>query len=149
MIGITRSKPECPKNNMGTLVRLSSITITVVEMLTLGALVILELLSGYRAGLMQHIYFKKIHYLGTLYHYHNIIFHLVGLLFCVFLLFYRLHNRRTSNKVRLLAPFGTICLLLLICSIFPLAKELNIYAHLLICLECCVVLETFRAFLYK
>ena len=134
---------------MGSLARLSSITITVVEMLTLGALVILEFLSGYRAGLMQHLYFKKIHYLGTLYHHDNIIFHIVGLLFCAFLLFYQMKDGRTAKKTRRLAPFGTICLLLIICSICPFVKELNIYAYLLICLECCVVLETFRAFLHK
>lgn len=134
---------------MGSLARLSSINITIVEMLTLGALVSLELLSGYKAGLMQHLYFKKIHYLGTLYHHDNIIFHIVGLLFCACLVFYRLKNGQITNKIRRLAPFGVICLLLIVCSICPFVKELNIYAYLLISLESCVILETARIFLNK
>jgi len=144
-----RSRPEYQKNNMTKLARLSSISITVVETLTLGALVILELLSGYRAGVMQHLYFKKIHYLGTLYHHDNVILHLIGLLFCAFLVIVRMRYGQITNMVRYLLPFGAFCFLLIICSISPFAKQLNIYAYLLICLECCVVLETCRTFLCK
>jgi hypothetical protein len=132
---------------MAKLAQLGSITITVVESLTLGALVILELLSGYRAGVMQHLYFKKIHYLGTLYNHDNIIFHLIGLLFCAFFVIIRMRHTQITNMVRYLLPFGATCFLLIICSISPFAKQLNIYAYLLICLECCIVLETCRIFL--
>ena len=130
-------------------VRLSGMAITVVEALILGALVILELLSGYRAGVMQHLYYKKIHYLGTFYHHDNITFHLMGLLLCTFLVFVRLRHRQVADMVRCLLPFTTFSVLLFICSISSLAKELNIYAYLLICLECCVVLETCRIFLRR
>ena len=143
------SKPGYPKNSMAKFARLGSIAITVFEVLTIGALVILELLSGYRAGLMQHLYFKKIHYLGTLYHHENVIFHLIAILFCAFLVFIRLRYRKITNMVPYLLPFATFCFLLIICSMSPFAKGLNIYAYLLICLECYVVLETCRTFLRK
>lgn len=134
---------------MAKLAHLGNITITVVEVFTLGALVILELLSGYKAGVMQHLYFKKIHYLGTLYHPDNIIYHLAGLLVCTLLLLIILRYRQITSTVRYLAPFCTFCLLLIICYFSPSIQELNIYGYLLICLECCVALETFRVFLRK
>lgn len=128
---------------------LGSITITVVEGLTLGALVILELLSGYKAGVMQHLYFKKIHYLGTLYHQDHAIFHIIGLLFCACIILLRLRYKHMTDLVRYLAPFVSLCCLLIFCYISPCIKELNIYAYLLISLECFVILETLRIFLRK
>ena len=144
----TLLRREYQKNSMTKFARLGNI-ITVVEVLALGALVIVELLSGHKAGIMHHLYFKKVHYLSTLYHEDNLSFHLASLLLCALILGYSLQRRRITNTIRRLIPFGSVCLLLVFCYVSPITKEINVYAYLLMCLECCVVLETLRSFLHK
>ncbi|MFT5699381.1 MAG: hypothetical protein ACI8ZB_002239 [Desulforhopalus sp.] len=134
---------------MTTFARTCNIVITVVEVVACGALVILELLSGYKAGVMQHLYHKKVQYLSTLYNQDYLLFHFLFFLLCALFLAFRLYGLQFSAIVRRLLPFTLISLFLALCYLSPFAKELNIYAHLLIYLEYCLVFETLRAYFLK
>ncbi|TKB11572.1 hypothetical protein [Desulforhopalus sp. IMCC35007] len=123
--------------------KLFSHAITVVEMLMLGALVVLELLAGYKAGVMQHLYFTKIHYLATLYSSEALVLHFGAILLCTVVVVYR-SARVKPVRLRACLLFAIFCLLFLLCSLTPLAKSLSTYAHLLIFLECCIALEVLR-----
>ena len=114
-----------------------TIALTIIELLMILALIALEYLSSYRAGIMHHLYYKKRYYLATLYQQSWLIYHLLAILSSTLAITLCTHGRRAE-----LLRYGTVLLLLLF-SYF-LFRELNIYAHLLIVLEGCLLLETLR-----
>jgi hypothetical protein len=125
-------------------VKLLAHAITVVEILMLGALVVLEFLAGYKAGVMQHLYFKKVHYLSTLYSSERLALHLACIMLCALFVAYRRYTQVQPVRIRSYLFFSLSCLLFLCCSLTPWAKPLATYAYLLIFLECCIALEMLR-----
>lgn len=125
-------------------VRVLGVLITVVQLCMALTLVVLEILSGYSAGVMHHLYFKKFYYLGSLYQQSNVIFHVIGMGACGLLIAMANRGRWDSWRKRGLFRFAVACSLLVLCYTTVLLKNLNVYAYILIVLECWVLLETVR-----
>ncbi|CAG36847.1 hypothetical protein [Desulfotalea psychrophila] len=118
-----------------------SIALIGIELLMLLALVVLEYFSSYRAGIMHHLYYKKRYYLTSLYQQGWLSSHLLAILAFTLVVTLCTHGRRLE-----LLRYGTVLLLLLF-SYF-LMRELNVYAHLLMVLEGCLLLETLRVLFF-
>lgn len=129
---------------MWKMARKVALRLTLFELTMILALAGLEWYSGYRAGVMHHLYVKKRYYLATIYHQSNLIYHLPGLAAGFLIIaFYRRQNDRIITKVSLLR-YTTVLLLLLLCYLLPWFHQLNIFAHLLLVLEGCLILEAIR-----
>ena len=121
-----------------------SIGIITVQIAGMLALVGLEILSGYRAGVMQHLYYNKIHYLNSLYGGWIPAVHLAGVVLCGVILMGSLGRNKTSSGKLSLAWGATLCLAPAAIFLLPWFRGLNIYAYLLIWLEVCLMLEVGR-----
>ncbi len=129
-------------------VRITTIAINSLQIVMILALVVLEILSEYRAGIMQHLYYHKVHYLATLYQRSNLLFHAIGLSGCMVFIGAVNQNRWSSNRSRHMIRGIVVCLLFLAVYFSPSMRQLNVYAYLLIVLECFVVLETVGTVVY-
>ena len=121
-----------------------SIGIITVQIAGMLALVGLEILSGYRAGVMQHLFYNKIHYLNSLYGGWIPAVHLAGVVLCgVILMGSRGRNKMLSGSLSR-AWSAILCLAPITAFLVPWFSGLNTYAYLLIWLEVCLVLEVAR-----
>lgn len=116
------------------------IWVTFLQMVLLLTLAGMEYYSGYRAGLAQHLYFKKIQYTSLLYKGTSLLYHGAGLLLPIIILAKKFSGNlrvfvRTSRKYFILLT------LFLFCLVSGFVQQLNIYAYLLIVLEVCLLLE--------
>ncbi|GAB6905022.1 conserved membrane hypothetical protein [Desulfosarcina cetonica] len=118
------------------------IAITTAQLLAIAALAIVEGLSGYRAGVMQYLYFKKIHYLETLYSPGHLGWHLVFLSICVLVIIMLTNGRQRKQH---LVRYTVACCALAAAYLVPWFHGLNSYAHLLIVLEGCAAAECIGA----
>jgi len=135
---------------MGNDLRTVDVLFTATECIIILALFLLEIASGYRAGIMHHLYFSKRHYLATLYHSDTLIYHVVGIAACIGVTAYCCRTAWRIIGAQPLIRFGILVLSLVICYHIPWFAELNTFAHLLIVLECSLILETFRIiFLFR
>lgn len=117
--------------------------VTALQVTLLVTLAGLEYLSGYRAGLGQHLYFKKIYYVAHYYQGAPLFLH--GAIVLILTVTAVKGCRYQEGK---LFPLFYKYLFLLIALMFffllPLMRELNIYAHGLMVLQVCMVLEVAR-----
>ncbi|MBL4903169.1 MAG: hypothetical protein JKY62_11015 [Desulfocapsa sp.] len=125
--------------------KFTTIAILTLQMLMILALFVLEILSEYRAGVMQHLYYRKVHYLSTLYQNNNIIFHVIGLSGGLVFICAVNKGKWNSNKAWHMTCGVVMSLLFMAAYFSPWLKTLNVYAYLLIVLECFVILETVGA----
>lgn len=123
--------------------------ITGIELLMIPALAGLEFLSGYRAGIMHHLYYQKVIYLGGIYNPRYIWVHLGLVLACSAIVLFAGRRRAARSVAGSQYPgpvvYALVCVMLAGTYLIPWFSRLNIYAHLIICLECCLVLELIRA----
>lgn len=126
--------------------RLTS-AITLAEVAMLLALVVLEWHSGYRAGLMHHLYYKKRYYLATLYHESRLIAHLPPVAASILAVLFFCRSSWRAIGWTPLVRYGIALLALPLCYFLPGMRQLNVFAHLVLVLECCLLLETLRIFL--
>ena len=114
--------------------------VTSLQVILLTVLFVLEYLSGYKAGLAQHLYFKKIYYVSHFYQGTPLYLHGVLLLMLTALVI--IWSKR-SGKVCAFNLYKYLLLLttLIICFLLPITRGLNIYAYLLIILQLCMLLE--------
>ena len=100
----------------------------------------LEYLSGYKAGLAQHLYVKKIAYLARYYQGNALILQCVSVLILLIAAVTVYH--RWGRIIRFgLSKFCILLAALLMFYFSPFTRELNIYAHGLITLQLCLLLE--------
>ena len=113
------------------------------------ALLILEYLSGYKAGVMKHIYFKKIEYLSKIYTKNGMMFHLTLLLFLFigFILIFK--NRWSFNRKRSMIRFVLLSIILIGGFYLPYLAKLNTYAYILMFLEVAIGLEVIKMIKFK
>lgn len=121
--------------------------ISAVQILMASALVVLEYLSGYRAGVMHHLYYQKIHYQAGLYSQENLLYHLCLLAGCLLVSVWL--NRKKTPPARLLHSgyVALLCLLFWFAWSSTTVENLVVYAYVLMCLEVAVLLETVWAVL--
>ncbi|SHO49885.1 hypothetical protein [Desulfopila aestuarii] len=132
---------------MRNVMKMATIAITVVEVVMILALVGLEFSSGYRAGIMHHLYYQKRSYLATIFPQSLFIYHLLGIAASITIfLFCCRPERRPTDKTPFIR-YGAVLLALICCYSVPWFSQLNIFAHLLIVLECCLLLENIRILL--
>ncbi|WP_458776850.1 hypothetical protein [Desulforhopalus sp. 52FAK] len=104
------------------------------------ALFVLEYLSGYKAGLAQHLYFKKVYYISHYYQGVPLILHfvLLVLLTMVAVKMYVRNSHQTRIKLR---KYFIILVGLVSWFFAGFTHELNVYAHVLMIVEFCLLLE--------
>ena len=108
------------------------------------ALLILEYLSGYKAGVMKHIYFKKIEYLSKIYTKNGMIVHLILLLFIFIGLMLIYKKRWNFNRKRSMVRVVLLSIILVGGFYLPYMAKLNTYAYILIFLEVAIGLEVIK-----
>ncbi|MCS5422932.1 MULTISPECIES: hypothetical protein [Psychrilyobacter] len=113
------------------------------------ALLILEYLSGYKAGVMRHVYFKKIEYLSKIYTKNGMMIHLILLLFLFIVLMLIFKNRWNFNRKRSMLKFVLLSIILIVGFYFPYLAKLNTYAYILMFLEVAIGLEAIKATFYS
>lgn len=119
------------------------------QLVILIALLILEYLSGYKAGVMKHLYFKKMEYLSKVYTHSGMMIHL----FIVLLLFIGLvlickdkwNLKRKLSMIR----FVLYSIILISSFYLPYMRELNTFAYILIFLEILIGIESVKLVIYK
>ncbi len=130
--------------------RLTGKLIYGLELLALMALVVLEYLSGYKGGLMKHLYFRKMEYMFTVYTKTGIALHTVILLVLLLSTAFRVFRRRQGSfSWRCLYRIGLYSTALLCAFCFPPVQALNIYPYLLMFLELLVLVEVGKILLNR
>jgi len=114
--------------------------VTSLQVTLLVILFVLEYLSGYRAGVAQHLYFKKIHYIALYYQGTPLLLHLVLLLSMTIFAAGR-YFRCLPKPVFNCAKYAILLVASILFYLSPSARSLNIYAYALITLEICLILE--------
>ncbi|BHH82468.1 hypothetical protein LA52FAK_07570 [Desulforhopalus sp. 52FAK] len=114
--------------------------VTFLQVTLLLALFVLEYLSGYKAGLAQHLYFKKVYYISHYYQGVPLILHfvLLVLLTMVAVKMYVRNSHQTRIKLR---KYFIILVGLVSWFFAGFTHELNVYAHVLMIVEFCLLLE--------
>ncbi len=114
--------------------------VTSLQVTLLVLLFVLEYLSSYKAGLSQHLYFKKIYYVAHYYQGAPLFLH--GLLLLILTVIAVQGCRRHGQRI--FPNFYKYLILLtalVICFLSAHTRGLNLYAHLLMTLQLCMVLE--------
>lgn len=114
-----------------------------LELLGLLALVAVEYLSGYRGGLMKHLYFRKMEYMFSLYSPQAVVVHtLVSLLMLLMVgtWVWRCYQHCIRAR-RCLYRMSLYCLVLWLAFYWPAAQTLAVYPYGLIFLELLVLVE--------
>ena len=120
--------------------------ITLAEITMLLALAVLEWYSGYRAGLMHHLYFKKRYYLATVYQPAYFGVHLLGVAASLLAVLFFCRSGWSAIGGWPLLKYGVAMILLPTTALLPWFSQLTVFAHLLLVLELCLVLETLALF---
>jgi|GEM_PF-3368570 len=114
--------------------------VTFLQVTLLVALCIVEYLSGYKAGLAQHLYARKIYYLAHYYQGMPLVLHGVLLVLMTAMVVKR--GRRCGRRgLSHIFTYFILCVAFAICFLSPFASELNVYAHVLMTLQLCMVFE--------
>jgi len=119
------------------------------QFILLLALVILEYLSGYKAGVMKHLYARKLQYLSTIYNESGMMLHSVILvaLFIILIIIYK--NRMNSKRKGSIVRFALYSIILISAFYVPYLKDLNIYAYSLMGLELILGIEVLKIVVNK
>ncbi|MGB3226090.1 MAG: hypothetical protein WBB23_25105 [Desulforhopalus sp.] len=114
--------------------------VTCLQVTLLIVLLVLEYLSSYKAGLAQHLYFKKIYYITHYYQGAPLFLH--GMLLLILTVMAVQSCRRHGKKI--FPNFYKYLILLtalIICFLSAFTRGLNIYAYVLMTLQFCMMLE--------
>lgn len=126
-----------------------NITLYGIEFIGFIALLVLEYLSGYKAGVMKHLYFKKMEYLAKVYTQDSMMIHSI-ILVVLFIGVLLICKRRLScDCKRSIIIFAVYSIVLITAFYMPDMKELNTYAYILIVLEASIAIETIRVIINK
>lgn len=107
-------------------------------------LLTLEYLSGYKAGVMKHLYFKKIKYLSEVYTRNGMITHLSFLLILFLVLVFIYKNQWDLNSKKSIGGFILLSILLVVGFYLPYMKTLNTYPYILVFLEISIMLKAVK-----
>ena len=123
--------------------------ITLFEASLLLLLGTLEYLAGYKMGVMQHLYYKKIEYMDSIFSLTLMPFHWILFSAMLFWLGFRYIKRKAATPMLsyliVLAAAATFAL----STYLPSFTELYIQAYLLMALECILLLEAVRLWLRR
>ncbi len=115
------------------------------ELLALIALVVLEYLSGYKGGLMKHIYFKRMEYMFSIYTDAGMALHSALLLLLlgitVFLVRRSGWDRFVTRCLIRLTLYGIV---LMGAFYLPWFRDFVVYAYALMVIEAIIVLEMIK-----
>lgn len=124
-----------------------NILIFSLESILIISLIALEYLSGYKAGVMKHIYFKKMEHLSTIYNSTGTMIHsmIILVLFIFLVLKYkdRLNQGYKSGIIRFVVLGGIVVSGMYL----PYMKDLNSYTYILMTLESMIGIEFIRLIL--
>ncbi|WFD10182.1 hypothetical protein [Tepidibacter hydrothermalis] len=120
-----------------------------IECIGFIALLVLEYLSGYKAGVMKHLYFKKMEYLAKVYTQDSMMVHSIILVVLFIGVLLICKRRLNCNCKRSIIMFAVYSIVLVTAFYMPYMKELNTYAYILIVLEASIAIETIRVIINK
>ncbi len=114
--------------------------VTFLQVTLLGALIYLEYLSGYRAGLAQHLYYKKIYYLT--HYFQGVPLYLnAAVLISLTAFIIQRHLHQPHHPRSGLYRYLILLMMLVVFYFLPFFRELNTYVYILITLQCFVLVE--------
>lgn len=125
------------------------IILYVVELIGFIALFILEYLSKYKAGVMKHLYFKKMEYLAKVYTQDAIMVHSIIVVALLIGLVLISKSRFSSNCKTNTIIFAVYSIILIFAFYNPYIKELNTYAYILILLETSIIIQVVKIIINK
>lgn len=114
--------------------------VTSLQVTLLVVLFVLEYLSGYKAGLAQHLYSRKIYYVAHYYQGVPLVLH-VALLFIMTVMVVKMCRRCGKRSAPHFFTYLTLFTALVFCFLSPFTRGLNVYVLVLITLQCCMVFE--------
>ena len=120
-----------------------------LQLIILAVVLVLEYLSSYKAGVMRHLYAKKIEYLAKIYTEKGMMIHsiIINFLFVTLAFVFKnsLSKKRKLNFIRFL-----LYVIILISGFYlPYMKDLNTYVYILIFLETFIGIEAMKLLLEK
>ncbi|WP_461207024.1 hypothetical protein [Clostridium sp. DL1XJH146] len=119
-----------------------NLAILIFQFITVIVIIVLEYLSGYKGGLMHHLYYRKIEYLSKIYTANGMIVHLIIIVLLLLLILYIAKNKwENINKVNII-KYILCSILLTIAFYLPYLENLNTYAYILMFLEISIAIET-------
>lgn len=120
--------------------KLIHLGVTSLQVILLIVLFALEYLSSYKAGLAQHLYYKKVYYITHYYKGAPLFLH--GVLLLILTVMAVKGCRRHGKKIfPNIYKYLILLTALVICFLSAFTRGLNIYAHVLITLQLCMILE--------
>lgn len=120
--------------------RFISFGVTALQVTLTLALVVLEWFAGYKAGVAQHLYYKKITYLNHYYQGGALALHGIALLSFTALAIFVCRKKGVKLFPSCCKYFSLLTILLLF-FFLPIANQFYIYAHGLMILQLCLLLE--------
>lgn len=120
--------------------RVLSFGVTALQVALILTPVLLEWLAGYKAGVAQHLYYKKISYLSHYYQGGALALQAIVLVGTTALALFFCRKKRGKIFPTCSKYFSLLALLLLF-YFLPITNQLYIYAHGLIILQFCLILE--------
>lgn len=114
--------------------------VTFLQVTLLFVVLVLEYLAGYKAGLAQHLYFKKVYYLAHYYQGFPLILHLLFLLVLSSIAVNLWRRIKTKNVVTLW-KYLILLVMFVISFLLPYARSLHVYVYLLMTLQISMLLE--------
>jgi hypothetical protein len=120
-----------------------------LQLIIFVALIILEYLSSYKAGVMRHLCSKKIEYLAKVYTEKGMMVHsiIVVLLFVTLAVVFK--NKFIKKSKLNLVRFLVYVIILISGFYSPYMKELNVYPYVLIFLEIFIGIEAIKIIVTK
>lgn len=121
-----------------------NLIIFVLKFIIVLALIILEYLSGYKRGLMHHLYYRKMEYLSKIYTGSGMMLHLIIILFLLLLMLY-IYKKKCKNINKLnVMKYILYSILLIIAFYLPYLRTLNTYAYILMFLEISIGIQLLK-----
>lgn len=117
-------------------------SLPIIELTMILALLVLEYLSSYHAGIMHHLYYKKRIYLAAYFSGQSLWLHLLPVGASLAAIAWACHRRRHAPAKRAAFRCMAVLVALILTATLPGMQQLHTSAHLLIALETCLVLES-------
>lgn len=119
-----------------------STLILMIEILGYIALGVVEYISGYRGGLMHHLYYRKAIYLSGIYSESNMLMQLavIAILSFILIALYRLKKKEITKIVPLLIKLVILVLIIML----PFLKDLNVYVYLVMYTQAITLINIIR-----
>ncbi|SHH45987.1 hypothetical protein [Clostridium grantii] len=120
-----------------------------LELIIVVTILVLEYLSSFKAGVMRHLYSKKIEYLAKIYTEKGMMIHTIIIVFLFVTLAFVFKNSLSKKRKLNFIRFLLYVIILISGFYLPYMKDLNTYVYILIFLEIFIGIEAMKLLLEK